>query len=66
MKIKKITLQYKCRRCSERYFVDSKIINLKYVDELKNLPATIDIHDCDDNHDKLRFGIADLIGYNVE
>ena len=60
----KITLQYKCRRCGERYF-DAKIDFIMRVDQIPQSAMTT-IHDCNDNEDKTRFGIADLIGCKVE
>lgn len=63
---KKITLQYKCRRCGERYFDPSVdfIQNVEQIRLTSSLMTTI--HDCNDNDDKTRFGIADLIGCKVE
>jgi hypothetical protein len=69
MSHKKITLQYKCRRCGARYY-DPKIDYLVRVDQMKDTPALMTtIHFCDDHGDgktKDRFGIADLIGCKVE
>jgi len=68
MKPKKITLQYKCRRCDTRYF-DSTASYFQSVEQIRETPALMTaIHDCDDHGsgDKTRFGIADLIGCKVE
>lgn len=62
----KITLQYKCRRCGARYFDPT----LDYLIDIKRIQSSpslmITIHDCNDNDDESRFGIADLIGCKVE
>jgi hypothetical protein len=63
--MKKITLQYKCRRCGARYY-DPTITYLIRVNQMMDTPALMTmIHDCNDNDDKSRFGIADLIGCKV-
>ena len=65
MKQKKITLQYKCRRCGERYF-DPKIDYIIDENQILAHPSfMITIHDCNDNDDETRFGIADLTGCKV-
>lgn len=64
-----VTLQYKCRRCGARYFDPSinYIENVKTFKELYNKPnILITTHDCNDNYDGSRYGIADLIGCKVE
>jgi hypothetical protein len=68
-KKKKITLQYKCRRCEKRYFDPTLdfFIDVKQINQSPSLMTTI--HFCDDQGDgktKDRFGIADLIGCKVE
>jgi hypothetical protein len=66
MKRQKITLQYKCRRCGERYF-DPNVDFIQNVEQIRLTSSLMTtIHDCNDNYDKTRFGIADLIGCKVE
>lgn len=66
VKRKKITLQYRCRRCLVRYF-EPKLDFLVDIRQIQSSPSLmITIHDCNDNEDKSRFGVADLIGCKVE
>jgi len=65
----KITLQYKCRRCGEKFY-DPTITYLQTVGQIQRTPALITmIHRCNDTDledNSKRFGICDLIGCKVE
>ena len=68
MKRQKITLQYKCRRCGERYF-DPAVDSMQTVEQIRLTSSLMTtIHDCNDsgNGAKDRLGIADLIGCKME